>query len=514
MSDDRTKVYLVGAGPGDSGLLTLRGAELLARADVVVTDRLVSPEVLQLASPRAEHIDVGKRPGCHGLTQSEINQRLVRLAREGRCVVRLKGGDPFVFGRGGEEADALAEAGIAYEIVPGVTSGIAGPAYAGIPVTHRGLSSAVVLVTGHEDPAKAESDLDYDALARIGTVVVYMGVGRLAELARQMIEAGRSPDTPAAVIERATTPRQRTVRAPLGNLASAAERSGVAPPAIVVIGQTVALEGRLAWCDNRPLSGRRIVVTRARKQAGRLSALLRDLGAAVLEVPALAVEPIESRELDAAVDRLSEYPWLVLTSPNAVARFFEVLTARRKDARDLAGVGVAAIGPGTAAALRDHGIRADLVPPEAIGESLAEALIASGAGKGARVLLPGAEAARDVLPQALRGAGARVDVIATYRTVPPESDAGAMAAVLDGDVDLVTLTSGTTAEHFAKRIEAAGGDAALARARDQLAFAAIGPVTSAAARRLGFRVVVESREHTLAGLVRAIACWAPEASSG
>jgi uroporphyrinogen III methyltransferase / synthase len=511
MSNDCAKVYLVGAGPGDSGLFTLRGAELLARADVVVTDRLVSPEVLQLASPQAERIDVGKRSGSHAMTQNEINDLLVRLAREGRCVVRLKGGDPFVFGRGGEEADALVEAGIAYEIVPGVTSGIAGPAYAGIPVTHRGLSSAVVLVTGHEDPTKAESDLDYDALARIGTVVVYMGVGRLADLASRMIEAGRSPDTPAAVIERATTCRQRTVRAPLGDLASVAERSGVAPPAIIVMGQTVALEGRLAWCDSRPLSGKRIVVTRTREQASRLSALLRDLGAGVLEVPTLAVEPIRNRELDAAVERLSEYHWLVLTSPNAVARFFEVLAERSKDARGLAGVRVAAIGPGTAAALLDGGVRADLVPPEAIGESLAEGLMAAGAGKGTRILLPGSEAARDVLPAALRSAGAVVDVIATYRTVPPEPDADAMAAVLDGDVDLVTLTSSSTAEHFARLIEGAGGDAA-ARARERLAFAAIGPVTGAAARGLGFRVVVESREYTLGGLVRAIECWAQGAS--
>ena len=515
MTNDLGTVYLVGAGPGDVGLLTLRGAELLERAQAVVYDRLVAPEILALAAAAAERIYVGKAPGRQAMSQEEINHLLVRLARQGRLVVRLKGGDPFVFGRGGEEALTLREAGIPLEIVPGVTAGIAGPAYAGIPVTHRGLASAVVMVTGHEQPGKAESDLDYQALARIGTIVLYMGVGRLDEIARGLIAAGRSADTPAAVVERATTSRQRTVRADLAHLAETAARQGIGAPAIVIVGQVASLADRLAWCERRPLFGKTIVVTRTRAQASDLTAQLRNLGARVVECPTIAIEPAGDDRLRAAMDRLATYQWLVLTSANGVERFCRCLADVGGDARRLAGLKIAAIGPGTAERLADFGLRADLVPPEAIGESLAEALLAAGVGSGVRILLARAAEARDVLPEALRHAGAEVDEIGIYRTVLPEVvDEGALAAMVDGEVDLVTLTSSSTARHLVRLLQERCGPDSLDYVRRSVGFAAIGPITASTARELGLRVVMESRVHTIKGLVEGIVRWAAGTVAG
>lgn len=509
MAESHGIVFLVGAGPGDPGLLTLRGAQLLGRAQTVLYDRLVAPELLSLAPAGACRIYVGKRPGHHAMEQDEINALLIREAREGRTVVRLKGGDPFVFGRGGEEALALAEAGVPFEIVPGITAGIAGPACAGIPVTHRGLSSAVVLVTGHEDPGKADSDLDYEALARIGTVVFYMGVSRLADIARKLIDAGRPADTPAAAIQQATTARQRTVVATLATLAERAEAERLAPPAIIVVGQVARLREHIRWFELRPLAGKTIVVTRTREQAGELSARLRDLGARVVELPTIAVEPLDAGPLRAALERIADFTWLAFTSPNGVDRFFACLADGGRDARCLAGLRVAAIGPGTAQRLAERGLRADLLPPRAVAESLTEAMLAAGVGPADRVLLPRAKDARDVLPQALRDAGARVDEIAVYRTVLPEMvDSDALAMVVSGEADLVTLTSSSTARHFAVLVEAHGGPEALDAVRRTVDLAAIGPITAATAGELGLRVAVEATEHTIDGLVEAIRRWA------
>jgi len=502
-------VSLVGAGPGDVGLLTLRGAERLSQAQVVVYDRLVAAEVLSLAAPAARRTYVGKSAGHHAMSQDEINELLVREARAGRRVVRLKGGDPFVFGRGGEEALALQRAGVPFEVVPGITAGVAGPAYAGIPVTHRELSSAVVLVTGHEDPGKPESDLDYGALARIATVVFYMGVARLPDVVSGLTGAGRSPETPAALIQRATTSRQRTLVATLGTLAARAEAESVTPPAVVVVGDTVGLREHLAWYEQQPLADMTVVVTRTREQASDLSAGVRDLGAHVIELPTIAVELMGDAILAAALDRVGEYDWLVFTSPNGVDRFFACLRDTGADARRLAGLRVAVIGPGSAHRLSQHGVRADLVPPLAIAESLAEALLEAGVGKETRILLPRAEGARAALPDALRREGATVDDLAVYRAVVPTSvDRGALEVLAAGEADLVTLTSSSTAEHFAALVESELGDDALARIRASTSFAAIGPITAGTARDLGFRVAVEAGEHTITGLVEAIRRWA------
>ncbi len=503
------KVYLVGAGPGNAGLLTLRGAEVLARAETVVYDRLAAPELLALAPEAARRIYVGKSPEGHTLEQDEINALLVSEGRAGRTVVRLKGGDPFVFGRGGEEALALREAGIEFEVVPGVTAGLAGPAFAGIPVTHRGVSSAVALVTGHEEPGKAESDLDYAALARIGTVVFYMGVAQIGEIARRLMKEGRAGETPVAIIERATTARQRTVRATLATAAERVRTEKVQAPAVTVVGEVAALGERLAWVERQPLWGRTILVTRTREQASDLVRQLRDLGARVLELPTIAIEPLPQDELAGAIEDLAEFDWLAFTSANAVDLFFKCLTDGGSDARALAGRRVAAIGPATAARLAEHGIRADLEPEEAVAESLAAALLEAGVGGGTRVLLPRAAEARDVLVETLRQEGALVEEIAVYRTVVPAAvDEASLEALRAGEVDLVTLTSSSTARHFVSLIQSRGGEELLARIKGQLKFASIGPITSNTATELGLTVAVESAEHTVPALVETIRRWA------
>ena len=502
-------VSLVGAGPGDIGLLTLRGADRISQAETVVYDRLVAAEVLCLAAPAARRVYVGKSPGQQALAQDEINNLLIREACAGRRVVRLKGGDPFVFGRGGEEALALRKAGVPFEVVPGVTAGIAGPAYAGIPVTHRGLSSAVAVVTGHEDPAKPDSDIDYEALARMPTVVLYMGVARLSDVAARLIAAGRDAATPAAVVQRATTARQRTLVATLGALADRSREEGVVTPAVIVIGETVRLREQIAWYERLPLAGRAVVVTRTGEQAGRLAAGLRDLGAQVIELPTIAVRPVGEDALRAAIAHVVDYDWLVLTSPNGVDRLFACLCDVGSDARRLAGLRIAAIGPGTADRVAQHGIRADLVPPRAVAESLAEALVAAGVGKGCRVLLPRAEGARAVLPETLRCQGAEVDDLAVYRTVVPGSvDRRVLASLGEGEVDLVTLTSSSTASHLVVLIETELGADVLAEVRGRVDFAAIGPVTAQTARDLGLRVAVEADDHTIDGLIEVIVRWA------
>lgn len=476
-------VYLVGAGPGDPGLLTVRGAELLRRADVVVYDRLASSALLELAPPGAELIAAGKSPGAVELTQEQTNQMLVDKGRTAECVVRLKGGDPFVFGRGGEEAEALAAAGIPFEVVPGITSAIGAAAYAGIPVTHRGVSTHFTVVTGHEDPAKDRTGVDWAALARAGgTLVILMGAGRIGEIARRLIDGGRSPDTPVAAVRNGTRPDQVTVRATLATVADA----GVKAPSAIVVGDVAALD--LPWFETRPLFGRTIVVTRAREQVSGLRLRLEELGAEVLELPAIEITPI-----DVTVPDLGRYEWLVFTSPNGVRAFFhDGLAPAGFDARALAGVRLAAIGPGTAHALGTRGLRTDLIPERFVAESLLEAFPPPSA-PGARVLVARAEVARDILPDGLTERGYAVDVLPVYRTRPATPDPALVARVVEGRFDAVTFTSSSTVDNFCSQVDPRPDPFPLV--------VSIGPVTSATAVERGLRVDAEAEVHTIDGLV-------------
>jgi uroporphyrinogen III methyltransferase/synthase len=475
--------------------MTARSLALIASADAVFYDRLVPPGALAGAREDAELVYVGKQPGVPSVPQEEIGARLVEAARAGRSVVRLKGGDPFVFGRGGEEGEALRQADVEFEVVPGVTAGVAASAYAGIPVTHRDDASAVAFVTGHEDPEKTESALDWDALARFpGTLVFYMGIKRLAENAGALIAGGRDPEQPAAAIERGTWPEQRTVVATLGTIAAAVEREDIGAPALIVVGAVAARGEQLAWLERRPLHGRRIVVTRARAQASGLAATLRDLGAEVIELPAIRIEPrIDTAAVREAAAAIGVYELVCLTSPNGVRLLFEAIAAAGLDARALAGATVAAIGPGTARALAEVGIAADVVPERFVAEALVEALADTDV-KGARVLIARAAEARDVLPDALRERGAEVDVLPLYETVREEPNSAAVDAAQGADY--VTFTSSSTVTNLTEAL----GDHFPAGAR----IVSIGPVTSETARAGGLSVDVEAEQHDVDGLVQAL----------
>jgi uroporphyrinogen III methyltransferase / synthase len=491
--------------------MTARSLALIASADAVFYDRLIPPGALDGTRADAELFYVGKQPGVPSVPQEEIGARLIEAARAGKSVVRLKGGDPFVFGRGGEEGEALRAAGVEFEVVPGVTAGVAATAYAGIPVTHRDDASAVAFVTGHEDPEKGEPALDWDALARFpGTLVFYMGVKRLAENAAALIAGGRDPEQPAAAIERGTWPGQRTVSATLGTIAAAVEREGVSAPALIVVGPVAARRDDLAWLERRPLHGRRVVVTRARAQASGLAATLRDLGAEVVELPAIRIEPrIESDEVHRAIESIHEYSLICVTSANGADLLFEALSKRgdalvvdgsagagcgpRRDARALAGATVAAIGPGTARALAEHGIAADIVPERFVAEALVEALAGVEVG-GKRVLVARAAEARNVLPDALRERGAEVDVVSLYETVREEPSDKAVESAQAADY--VTFTSSSTVTNLI----AALGDRFPQGAR----VVSIGPVTSDTARAAGLTVDVEAQRHDIDGLIAAL----------
>ena len=494
-------VSLVGAGPGDPGLLTVRARALLGAADAVVYDALVNPRIVRDAAvrPNAELHDVGKRGGAPSARQEEINALLVRLARDGKRVVRLKGGDPFVFGRGSEEAQALAAAGVPFEVVPGVTAGVAAPAYAGIPVTHRGMASAVTFVTGHEDSAKHESDLDWASLARAGgTLVLYMGVKRLPDIVAALTAGGLSADTPAAVIEWGTWPRQRTIRSTLGEIVEAARAAGIGAPSITVIGDVARLRDDIAWFDRRPLHGRRILVTRARAQASELAGRLTQLGAEVIEAPAITIAPADPAPLRAALGRLDAYQWVLFTSQNAVEIAWTALRDSGGDARRFAGVRVGAVGQATAGALLGHGIAADVIPPRATAESLGQTLRARADVQGARVLFIKAEGAGDTLPAALRAVHAGVDEVVAYRTVPDASGAeAARRALANGEIDAITFTSASTVRFF---LEAVGSPTATGRAR----VITMGPITSDAARSLGLTVDAEAKASSIAAIVDAV----------
>ena len=478
-------VYLVGAGPGDPGLITVRGAELLGRADVVVYDRLAHPSLLDLAPPGALRIDVGKAPGRVAMDQDGINATLVSHGATGATVVRLKGGDPFVFGRGGEEAEVLIEAGISFEVVPGITSAIAAPAYAGIPVTHRGLSTHFTVVTGHEDPAKGTTDTDWASLARAGgTLVILMGAGRLDAIVDLLIENGRDPDTPVAAVRWGTRADQATTRATLSTITAL----GVESPSAIVVGPVAGLD--LGWFETRPLFGRTVVVTRAREQASTLADRLTELGASVVELPTIAVEPLAIE-----MPRLDQYTWIVFTSVNGVDGFFaRGLHAHGRDARALAGAQLAAIGPGTADALARHGVHADLIPARSVAESLLESI--PPALTDDRVLLARAETARDVLPAGLKRLGYGVDILPVYRTVTAVPDDADLDALRAGRVDAITFTSASTVDNFFDLV------GRLPPPPPKLV--AIGPVTSEALRARGVIVDAQADPHTIDGLVAAV----------
>lgn len=496
-------VYLVGAGPGDAGLLTLRGAELLGRAGVVVYDALVNKDLLRLAPPGAELIYAGKRSGNHAIPQDELNRLLVDKARAGLCVVRLKGGDPYVFGRGGEEAQELAAAGIRFEVVPGISSSIAGANYAGIPLTHRDYSSSFTVVTGHENPDKDELDVNWAEVAKApGTKVVLMGVTRVAKIAEALVGNGMPPSTPVAIIRWATTGRQQSVHGTLDNIAQVAEKSGIKPPGIVVIGEVARLRDKLNWFENRSLFGQRVVVTRTRLQASQLSSQLLERGADVLEIPVIRTTTPTNRQhiLDALLE-LNSYDWLVFTSPNGVDAFFGFFFKAFEDMRDIGGARIAAVGPATAAKLRELHLKIDLTPDEYTAASVADALARYESVENLRILLLRAEVANRDLPRKLEELGAIVDDVACYKTEPETDDRnGAAARLLEEGADWITFTSSSTVENFNARFDLKK----LLAAHPKTKLASIGPETTKAIIELGLKPDVEAKEHTIEGLVSAL----------
>jgi len=496
-------VYLVGAGPGDAGLLTLRGAELLARADVVVYDALINGDILALAPPSAEIIYAGKRSGEHAIPQEELNRLLADKARAGQCVIRLKGGDPYVFGRGGEEAQALAEAKIPFEVVPGVSSIYAAPGYAGIPITHRDHCSSFTVFTGHEDPEKGESGAVWAQAAKApGTKIILMGVTRIRQISQALTAHGMDENTPVAMIRWGTTGRQQTIEGTLKTIAGVVERTQFKPPALTIIGEVVQLRRQLNWFEKRPLFGRRIVVTRTRAQAGQLSRQLLERGADVLEIPVIRIQPPTERlALADALLELNSYDWLIFTSPNGVAAFFEYFFKAFDDMRDIGGVRIAAVGPATAAKLQELHLKVDLTPPESIASAIAGALANYQSIENLKILLLRAEVAGKELPQKLEELGAIVDDIACYKTSPETEDRnGAVARLWKGGADWITFASGSAVENFHARINLNQ----LLTQHPRIRFATIGPETSKALLALGFSPALEAKEHTIAGLVKAL----------
>lgn len=495
-------VYLVGAGPGDPSLMTLRGAELLRQADVVIYDRLANPELLRGAAPTAELIYGGKHGPEPVLPQAELNALMIAKARAGKRVVRLKGGDPYMFGRGGEEAQELQRAGIGFEVVPGVSSVEAVPNYAGIPLTHRELASVLTVVTGHEDPDKECARVDWGAVARAGgTLVVMMGMKRLRQIAEMLVAHGRPAATPAAVIRWGTLGRQQVLSGTLGDIAGQAEERGWTSPALIVVGEVVRLRGQLNWFERRPLFGRRVVVTRARAQAAELAGPLRERGAEVLEVPAIRIgAPAAAAPIAEALAGLNAYDWIVYTSANGVDAFFQRFFARFHDMRDIGGVRIAAVGPGTAARLRQLHLQVDVMPEQNLGRSIVQALAKFESLDNLRILLPRAEQANPDLPRLLEEKGAIVDDIAFYRTEPDLEDGPDADRLEEEGADWITFTSGSTAEHFHRRFDLR----ALCERFPRMRLASIGPETSKALAALGVSAHAQADPHTVEGLIDAL----------
>jgi uroporphyrinogen III methyltransferase/synthase len=505
MKDEAGKVYLVGAGPGDPGLLTVKGKACIKAADVLVYDYLAAESLLSYARKDAEKIYVGKKGGDHTLPQKEINRLLVRKAEKGLIVTRLKGGDPFIFGRGGEEVEVLVEAGIPFEVVPGVTSAVAAPAYAGIPLTHRKYTSTLAFVTGHEDPEKSGSNVNWQALATgIGTLVFFMGVKNLRHIVTQLVENGMAKDTPIALVRWGTTPRQMTLTGTLDTIVDKVAAAAMKAPAIIVVGQVVALRETMKWFENRPLMGKRIVVTRSREQASDLVKRLSDAGADCLECPTIQIEPAKDpTALDEAIGRLADYTWLVFTSVNGVDFFFSRLFHLGKDARALGHVSIAAIGPATAQRLKNFGLSCDIVPASFRAESVVEAFKNLNI-KDTKILLPRAETARPVLPVELTKMGARVDEVTAYVTRPSNQGRDDLLTALENRaIDCVTFTSSSTVTNFRRMIP----DEKFLDLMQTVTIACIGPITAETAKSLGFQVHLVAETYTIPGLTEAITAY-------
>jgi uroporphyrinogen III methyltransferase/synthase len=496
-------VYLVGAGPGDVGLLTLRGAELLQRADVVVYDALVNPNILKLASKQAELIYGGKRASAHQIPQGDLNRLLVAKAKEGKTVVRLKGGDPYTFGRGGEEAEELATANVPFEVVPGISSAVAVPNYAGIPLTHRDHSSAFSVITGHEDPEKEEKNINWEQVARTpGTKVILMGTERIGEIGARLIEHGMAGNTPVAMVQWGTLGRQKTIEGTLSTIGAVIEKEQFGPPSVAVVGDVVKLRSKLNWFEKRSLFGKRVVVTRTREQASELSRELAERGAEVLEIPTIKVgPPTDAKDLADAMVGLNSYDWLVFTSPNGVAKFFEYFFRAFDDMRDIGGVRIAAVGPATAAKLKELHLKVDLMPDDYVGKKIADAFANFESIENLYILLLRAEVANADLPKQLEELGAIVDDVAIYKTIPETEDLNGAAATLhETGADWLTFTSASTVEHFHARFNLPE----LLKKFPATRTASIGPETSKALAALGVKPTIEARPHTIEGIVKSI----------
>jgi len=500
------KVYLVGAGPGDPGLITIRGTYLLKRAEVVVYDYLANKKLLNYVPDTAEFIYAGKKGGgLHAFTQEDINQLLVDHASAGKRVVRLKGGDPFIFGRGAEEIEELVKAGIEFEVVPGVTSATAAATYAGIPITHRDYTASVAFVTGHEAPGKKESNIAWDKLATgAGTIVIYMGIKNLPIITKKLIDNGRAADTPVAVVRWASTPIQHSVVGTLATITDVVKKAGIKPPALVIVGEVVKLRKSIDWFETRPLFGKRMVVTRTREQASELVAKLEEYGAECLEYSTIHIEPVDDYQLlDQSLEQIKKYDWVLFTSLNAITYFFKRLYATGRDSRVLATCCVGAVGRATAEELLQYGIRADLVPEKFTGEGLAESLIKNGVLK-KNILLPRALKAMETLPEMLDDAGAAVTVAPVYKNVPPQGRKEELRdELVRGDIDLLTFTSSSTVTNFLTMVDAQD-KSELHKLLANVKIAAIGPITAETVRKSGLQVDIQPDKYTITDMVAAI----------
>ena len=495
-------VSLIGAGPGDPALLTLKAKSCIESADVVVYDYLASASLLEYAKPDAEVIYVGKKGGDHTLSQDKINLLLVEKAKQGLNVARLKGGDPFIFGRGGEEAQILLSHDVKFEIVPGVTSAVGAPAYAGIPVTHREHTSSVSFITGHEDPTKADTAMQWDLFAKSNSTLVFlMGVKNLENIVTHLLENGKSPDTPVALVRWGTTTRQQTVAGQLDNIVQRVREAKLTSPAVIVVGSVVSLRDELQWFDTLPLFGKTIVITRARAQASGLVKELAALGARCIEIPTIKiVPPVDNAPLEHAIEQITEYEWVVLTSVNGVKHFFDTLFDMGKDVRVLGHLKFACIGPVTKQTLKEYGIVSDILPSTYQAESVLEAFADTDI-KGKKVLLPRAKKARTILPEELTRMGAKVDEVVSYETILDDSQKSELLGMLENqEIDMVTFTSSSTVSNFMTLLEGMDSSALL----EPVSFASIGPITSDTAAGLGLTIDIEAAEFTIPGLVDAI----------
>lgn len=496
------KVYLIGAGPGDPGLLTLKGKRCIEEADVIVYDHLVNKKLLEFTKDSAEIIYVGKVAGKHTKSQDDINSLLVSKTKEGKVVARLKGGDPFIFGRGGEEALELVNNGIHFEVVPGVSAATSVPAYAGIPLTHRDFNSSIALITGHEDPSKGGSKIEWKGLSTcIENLIFFMGAKNISNIVKKLIENGRNPDTPIAVIRWGTTPQQKTIVGTLNNILKKTKEKEIKPPSIIVVGKVVALREKLNWFEKKSLFGKRILITRPKGQAESFIELLEKEGAITIQFPAIETVPPDSWDmLDNAINKLDSYQWLIFTSVNGVRFFMERLKIKGKDVRELKNIKICAIGPKTAAAVESLGIKVDAVPERYIAEGVIEEMRKKGI-KGKRVLLPRAVIARDILPDKLTDMGAKIDVVDAYKTVRPKEEISGIKNMLEGgEIDVITFTSSSAVKNFMSYIS--GND--IKKTLKNITIACIGPITAKTVREFGIKSHIVADRYTIEGFTEKI----------